>query len=154
MVSGTMVDAEFAGGGAWVALAEGLVAQKRLSRADLEGVRLLHLFGGLIGNTDMHLGNVAFFTDDYATFRLAPAYDMLPMALRPTTHGELPQVEPALPMPTDETWTRAADLAEAFHARVREAPVAVDVRAFAERSLAKVAALRRVARLTAASPRG
>jgi len=154
VVSGTTVDAEFVGSGAWVALAEGLVGQQRLSREGLDGVRLLHLFGGLIGNTDMHLGNIAFFTDDYATFRLAPAYDMLPMALRPTTHGELPKVEPALPMPGDEAWARAADLAEALHARMREVLVDVDVRAFAERSLAKLGALRRVARLTGASPRG
>jgi len=152
VVSGTTVDAEFVGGGAWVALAEGLVTQQRLSRSDLEGVRLLHLFGGLIGNTDMHLGNVAFFTDDYATFRLAPAYDMLPMALRPTAHGELPVVEPAMPMPTHDTWARAADLAESFHARVREeARVGVTVRAFAERCLVKLTALRRVALRTGSS---
>lgn len=149
VVSGTTVDAEFVGSGAWVTLAERLVAQQRLSPADLDGVRLLHLFGGLIGNTDMHLGNVAFFTDDYATFRLAPAYDMLPMALRPTAHGELPAVEPVMPMPGDEAWTHAADLAEGFHAHVREdGRLGVEVRAFAEQSLAKLAALRRVAERT------
>ncbi|MGZ3423832.1 MAG: HipA domain-containing protein, partial [Polyangiales bacterium] len=53
VVTGALVDAEFVGSGAWVPLARGLAQQRRLSGADAETVQLLHLFGGLIGNTDM-----------------------------------------------------------------------------------------------------
>ena len=149
VVTGTMVDAEWVGSGAWIALAEGLAAKSQLVKADAARVRLLHTFGGLIGNTDMHLGNVAFFTDDYARFRLAPSYDMLPMALRPTAHGELPTVDPELPLPAPghlATWRRAAALADetlaqmSTHRGLDEA-----VRDFALRTRAKVAALRKVA---------
>jgi len=43
----------------------------------LRSIRLRQVFGGLIGNTDMHFGNLAFWFDDALPFRLAPAYDML-----------------------------------------------------------------------------
>ncbi len=46
--------------------------------------QLLH-FGRLIGNTDMHFGNLSLWVDDLSRgrFRLAPIYDMLPMRYRP-----------------------------------------------------------------------
>jgi hypothetical protein len=53
---------------------------------------LVDAFGDRIGNTDRHLGNLALLIDDGPPFRLAPIYDMLPMSMRPTAHGELPQV--------------------------------------------------------------
>jgi len=125
VVTGRFVDAEFVGSGAWVPLAEGLVRQRLLPEADAELVRFAHYFGGLIGNTDMHLGNIAFFTDDYRTFRLAPFYDMLPMALRPTAQGELPRTEAPCVHPTPEDaeiWLRATHVALAFFERVLAEP--------------------------------
>ncbi|WP_312665189.1 HipA domain-containing protein, partial [Pantoea sp. CTOTU49201] len=45
-------------------------------------------FGRLIANSDMHAGNLSFFTDD-ERFSLTPAYDMLPMALAPNSQGHM-----------------------------------------------------------------
>jgi hypothetical protein len=51
--------------------------------------KLLELFGGWIGNTDMHLGNISLRPVD-DRFELLPIYDMLPMALAPL-RGEVTQ---------------------------------------------------------------
>jgi hypothetical protein len=150
VVTGTVVDAEHVGSGAWVSLAEGLTKLKRLTAEDAERVRFLHLFGGLIGNTDMHLGNVAFFTDDYEQLRLAPVYDMLPMVLRPSVQGELPEVQASPPIPTPEnatTWIRAAALAQQYLTLIRaETSVDPSVKVFAERTSRKLESALRVAR--------
>ncbi len=71
----------------WAASAEALVRQKRLPReADVQ-VRALMQFGRLIGNSDMHFGNLslAVAREDVprGRFTLAPLYDMLPMRWRP-----------------------------------------------------------------------
>lgn len=145
VVTGTLVDAEFIGASSWTALATGLAREERLPAADADTVRLLYLFGVLIGNTDMHLGNLAFFTEDYERFRLAPTYDMLPMALRPTAHGELPRVDPPYPVPTPEDaelWLRADPLAQSFFELVRKDPALdQELREFADRRAERVAAL-------------
>ncbi|RXZ36102.1 type II toxin-antitoxin system HipA family toxinoxin YjjJ [Oxalobacteraceae bacterium CAVE-383] len=62
----------------------GLLAQDQLLR-----VRLLDLFGALIGNTDRHPGNLALSWRLNGAFSLLPAYDMLPMMYRPNTQGEV-----------------------------------------------------------------
>lgn len=51
----------------------------------------LSWFGRLIGNTDMHLGNVSFHVSS-SILRLAPAYDMLPMGYAPLPGGEVPRM--------------------------------------------------------------
>lgn len=43
--------------------------------------------GTLIGNTDMHAGNLSFVSDQGRPYALSPAYDMLPMAFSPTAGG-------------------------------------------------------------------
>jgi hypothetical protein len=80
-------------------------------------VARLHAFGQLIGNTDMHGGNLAFWLDDSLPFRLAPAHDMLPMLWSPGPQGEIssPDFAPAPPLPgNEENWRVAAGWAEAF----------------------------------------
>lgn len=75
-------------------------------------------FGRLIGNTDMHFGNLSFYPED-GRLRLAPVYDMLPMAYAPLPGGELPQVPPlaALPPPAQQpAWEQACTQALAFWA--------------------------------------
>jgi hypothetical protein len=122
VVTGTLVDAEFVGAGDWLGLGAGLARAKLISEGDAETMSVLRAFGGIIGNTDMHLGNVAFFTDDYESFRLAPAYDMLPMGLRPTAQGEVIAADPPMPHPTPESlreWRRAAELAREYFAALR-----------------------------------
>lgn len=82
--------AHFAGGPQqhWVASCELLAQRGLLSSNDVQRVRLLRDFGRLIGNTDMHFGNLNFFVIDLAQlakphFTLAPVFDMLPMIWRP-----------------------------------------------------------------------
>jgi hypothetical protein len=69
----------------WGEAAETLARQRRLSVRDVDNARMLQNFGRLIGNSDMHSGNLALFVDlkPKPGFSLAPAYDMLPMRWRP-----------------------------------------------------------------------
>jgi serine/threonine protein kinase HipA of HipAB toxin-antitoxin module len=49
----------------------------------------LKVFGHLMGNTAMHLGNLSFNRVGSRSYALAPVYDMLPMLNRPAS-GETP----------------------------------------------------------------
>jgi len=80
-------------------------------------VRRLHAFGDLIGNTDMHTGNLAFWLEESLPFHPAPAYDMLPMLWAPGPQGEIiPRVfRPGLPLPAARpAWLEAYPMALAF----------------------------------------
>ena len=79
-------------------------------------------FGQLIGNTDMHDGNLSF-TPVEGGLALAPIYDMLPMMHAPQRGIELPEraVEAVLPMPSErERWRSAARAAVAFWAAAED----------------------------------
>lgn len=78
----------------------------------------LHAFGRLIGNTDMHQGNIGFHLADRGPLPLSPAYDMLPMSLAPSRTGVLRATSPMSPVAP----LRAGQLAHLQWA----APVAVD----------------------------
>lgn len=54
----------------------------------------LHAFGRLIGNSDMHQGNLGFHLQDRGPLALAPVYDMLPMSLAPSRSGVLRTASP------------------------------------------------------------
>ncbi len=76
-------------------------------------------FGQLIGNTDMHDGNLSF-VPGAPGLRLAPVYDMLPMLYAPQRGVELPQrgFTPRLPLPAErELWQQAAESAVDFWTR-------------------------------------
>lgn len=104
-----------------------LAKRRRLSEADARRVWLWRTFGRLIGNTDMHFGNLSLWGDDFVRghFSVAPCYDMLPMAYRPGAHhsdvGPTPMLVPT-PLP-DERFVRseAKVLAEQFWSRAAEA---------------------------------
>jgi hypothetical protein len=84
-------------------------------------IRLRHTFGGLIGNTDMHFGNLAFFLGDTLPLRLAPAYDMLPMLWAPVAGQAMPAptFSPPVPLPGEmPDWSEAAAWAAEFWQRV------------------------------------
>ena len=83
----------------WPELAERLHGLALLDATSVAAVEHLWWFGRLIANTDMHLGNLSFHLEQ--TLRLAPAYDMLPMAYAPLAGGEVPPRDftPALPLP-------------------------------------------------------
>ncbi len=71
----------------WAATCDALARAKRLTEEDARRVRLLRSFGRLIGNSDMHFGNLSLFIERHdlarGRFQLAPVYDMLPMRWRP-----------------------------------------------------------------------
>lgn len=109
----------------WAASCEQLVAQRRLPPAAAAQVHALRQFGRLIGNTDMHFGNLSLWVEREdlvrGRFTLAPLYDMLPMRWRPdSSSGELGLL-PFEPEPLDlqgparplalAFWQRAAQLA-------------------------------------------
>ena len=98
-------------GGPWPKTVRMLQAAGWLSETDT--VALIWWFGRLIGNTDMHDGNLAFRPG----LALAPAYDMLPMAYAPMRGGELPnrKFSPDPPLPADASvWRQAAEAAVYF----------------------------------------
>lgn len=71
-----------------------LVAQKRIAFDALASTQTLYAFGQLIGNTDMHFGNLGVIVDSPTAIAkgrmtLAPCYDMLPMRFAPAPHGDL-----------------------------------------------------------------
>jgi len=116
-------DAGFTGADSndWVEMVEGLARAGWVGGRDLESVRLRHAFGRLIGNTDMHAGNLAFYLEDTLPLRLTPSYDMVPMlwAPRPGEGEPAPEFNPPPPLPHErEVWVRAAGLADRFWARV------------------------------------
>jgi len=84
----------------WAASCEALARQKRLTPLAAEQAAALLMFGRLIGNTDMHSGNLGLTVnlDGLAKgrgFALAPVYDMLPMRWRPdATLGGAPDYTP------------------------------------------------------------
>lgn len=97
---------------------------QRLGLVDAAGIgtiRHLHAFGELIGNTDMHTANLSFWMENNVPFRVAPAYDMLPMLWAPGPQGEITErnFAPAPPLPVAlEAWRNAAGWAVEFWSRV------------------------------------
>ena len=68
----------------WINAANRMANDGRLSPQDARSLRWLSVFGGLIGNNDQHFGNASLIMlDSDKQYRLAPAYDVLPMAYRP-----------------------------------------------------------------------
>lgn len=96
-VSLLALDAAFIGDGArdWSLAAERLAALGWITAATAANVARLYWFGRLIGNSDMHPGNLGFHLVDAGPLDLAPAYDMLPMSLAPSRTGA---VRPAAPI--------------------------------------------------------
>ena len=74
----------------WVDAAEQLHDEQLMTQEDVDSLRWLNSFGTLIGNTDMHLGNISLIPGETG-FGLAPVYDMTSMYYRPKAGGVLPQ---------------------------------------------------------------
>jgi len=105
----------------WTEAAGGLHQAGLIDAETLSAIHRRYFFGHLIGNTDMHFGNLSFFMDQGALFRLTPSYDMLPMLWAPGPQGEMPArtFTPRLPLPGLEgPWREAAALAEKFWERI------------------------------------
>jgi hypothetical protein len=74
----------------WGATCEALSNKGKLSASDAATANDVLQFGRLIGNTDMHSGNLSLYVEGASLpqilagqFSLAPIYDMLPMRWRP-----------------------------------------------------------------------
>ncbi len=115
------LEAEFVGRAreAWPVLVNELVKQGCVHPDAATGTARLWAFGMLIGNTDMHHGNLSFISAHGRPYHLAPAYDILPMGFAPKSGGELVNtLRPAtlLDAIDGETWREALELAEQFFA--------------------------------------
>ena len=104
----------------WTEVGRQVAQRGWLSEPDARNIALLWHFGQLIGNTDMHEGNLSFqpnAQNGQAGLRLSPAYDMLPMLYAPARGVELPtrNFAPKLPLPAErENWEQAARAATVF----------------------------------------
>jgi hypothetical protein len=117
------LDAAFvgSGNGAWPEITRALANDGRVETASVTGASLLWAFGALIGNTDMHLGNLSFLDDQGPPYPLAPAYDMTPMGFRPRSSGGLSDTLPSPNIRFDvpsAIWRQALGLADDFVERM------------------------------------
>lgn len=101
----------------WEATCQALVQQRRVPPdTAVQAGALLH-YGRLIGNSDMHFGNLSLWVEreDLAAGRgrLAPVYDMLPMRWRPDPATGSLDLSPFTPDPADLR-SGARPVAEAF----------------------------------------
>lgn len=102
---------------AWLVAAQEMLDQGLIDAKIFAAITRRHAFGELIGNTDMHAGNLGFWLDDTLPFQLAPAYDMLPMLWAPVQQGEIVDRSfvPASPLPAFRSeWRQASKWAEDF----------------------------------------
>lgn len=125
LVSLSAMDAEFIGlgRGGWPAMTSRLAAERHITGQAHEAACQLHAFGTLIGNTDMHPGNLSFVTDCGRPYQLAPAYDMLPTAFAPRSSGELPATLPAAGFDSQIStaqWRQALTLAQGYLDRLHK----------------------------------
>lgn len=124
LISMKALDAEFVGAGSagWPLIANALAKDGQITREAVAGTSLLQAFGALIGNTDMHTGNLSFISDQGRPYSLAPAYDMLPMGFAPRSGGALPSelndITPHADIPP-EIWQRASRVALLYLDRLR-----------------------------------
>lgn len=124
----------------WPKIAAALVQSGRLNESVYRQVQKLHAFGVLIGNSDMHTGNLSFFVDDITklepAYTLTPVYDMLPMSLAPRPSGQIPDALPTPKIsvnPPLDVWKEMLPLAIHYWHQVAEHPgVADDVKQIAQ----------------------
>lgn len=110
----------------WITTAGSLASIRRISAQDADAVRRAATFGRMIGNTDMHFGNLSFFFVPGGALTLAPIYDMLPMMYAPIATDELPELDFQFPLPGADTldiWRSAAELAQAYWHDVASHPL-------------------------------
>ena len=119
------LDAEFVGDAAapWPSLVGRLDAEGHVDADAVSGAARLWAFGTLIGNTDMHAGNLSFVSRHGRPYQLAPAYDVLPMGFAPRSGGAIIDALPPASLSASvngETWRQALHLAERFFALVSD----------------------------------
>lgn len=124
VISLRALDLEFVGKGAgWSQVARELYRQKKIGAPLLKKIEWLETFGDLIANSDMHSGNLSFFTDGEKIVDLTPVYDMLPMLYHPREEVVARLFKPKQPTPESAaTWGSALPAAIAFWKKVAAHP--------------------------------
>jgi hypothetical protein len=123
-----------------------------VSEEEADRIRFLDAFGALTANTDRHFGNITLFDDHTGPFRLAPAYDMLPMLFAPQNDQiVVRQFDPPPPRAAWlPVWSRACTLAETYWNRlIAEGTLSKE---FRELSASSLGALRTVSARRAEPP--
>ena len=125
LVSLRALDAEFVGDAhqAWPVLVKHLTALGVVTPEAADATELLWAFGVLMGNTDMHAGNLSFVSDTGRPYQLAPAYDMTPMAFAPNSGGKLNNTIPSLALHAsvrNDFWRQALALAQSYLTALRD----------------------------------
>ena len=108
----------------WPIIARQLVIGGLIHPEAADDANLLWAFGTLIGNSDMHSGNLSFISEHGRPYNIAPAYDMTPMTFAPRSGGGIPDIISEATIHasvSNDTWRRAEELARAFLARVMAA---------------------------------
>ncbi len=108
--------------GSWADSAEQMRRRGELSDEGFHRIALLDAFGALIANTDRHHYNVSLFPANDG-YRVAPAYDQLPMAYAPPASGNLRNaaiIQPRATVNTLDVWDEAWALASNFWRRATE----------------------------------
>jgi len=136
------LDAEFVGSGDgnWPQISRRLAELGQIEPQAVALAGLLWAFGSLIGNTDMHNGNLSFIAEHGRPYVIAPAYDMTLMGFAPRSGGGLPDSIAPASITADvsnDIWRHAGVLAGEFLNRVRAST------AFSPRFAACVTALER-----------
>lgn len=123
LLSLAALDAEFVGSNApWYEVTQALAQQQCVVPAAVGGAALLWAFGILIGNSDMHNGNLSFTSDQGRPYQLAPAYDMTPMAFAPRSGGAMghelrePTIATAI---SGDLWRAALQMAQRYAQRLQ-----------------------------------
>jgi hypothetical protein len=145
MISLKALDLEFAGKGkGWGAVARELLRAKILRPEDCREIEWLELFGKLIANSDMHLGNFSLFEEDLKITGLCPVYDMLPMFYAPQNEQIVErEFHPPLPAPGEaEIWKEVLPAAQKFwEAVAKEKEISTGFRKIAKENKKKLDAL-------------
>ncbi|WP_409308782.1 type II toxin-antitoxin system HipA family toxin YjjJ [Pectobacterium sp. B1J-3] len=125
IVSLRALEAEFVGRArdSWPILVNELVKLGLVHPEAAIGTARLWAFGMLIGNTDMHHGNLSFISSHGHPYHLAPAYDILPMGFAPKSGGGIVNtLRPVtlLEVISGEIWQETLELAENFFSLARD----------------------------------
>lgn len=118
------LDAEFVGKATdnWPIITKELANAGQILPEAFTMASLFWAFGALIGNSDMHNGNLSFIAEHGRPYAIAPAYDMTPMAFAPRSSGNLPDTltAPTIQASVDnQTWRHALELAQIYSQRMK-----------------------------------
>jgi len=124
LMSLAALDGEFVGNATapWPVVTAELLRQKVVTAQAHTDAMQLFAFGTLIGNADMHAGNLSFVSDTGRPYSLSPAYDMLPMAFSPTSGGLVRDTIGVAHLHAcveGPAWCRALELAQKFMSQLR-----------------------------------